>query len=84
MTNALGWLTDDPRCKPGAYIHDGSHLYLVKSVEPDPTLGVEPSRVLVEDASDFTVRVLQATQVTSGFKLARPAPECPDTLEAAA
>jgi hypothetical protein len=84
MVNALRWLTDDPRCKPGAYIHDGSHLYLVKSVEPDPTLGVESSRVLVEDACDFTGRVLQAALIISGFKLAQPAPECPDTREAAA
>jgi hypothetical protein len=83
MRDELLRLSDDPRCKPGAYIHDGSDLYLVKSVEPGPTRGAEPSLVLAEDARDFTVRVLQVAQIISGFKLAKPAPEFPDALEAA-
>jgi hypothetical protein len=82
MKVTLPRLTDDPRCKPGAYIHDCLDLYLVKSAHTHPTLGVEHSRVLVEDAVDYVEHFLNAEQITNDFKLAQPAPRCPDTLEA--
>lgn len=71
-------IRDDPRCKPGAYIHQRKRLYLV--IARDETPGTV--WLLCEDASDGSPRRITEFEVQAHWQLARAAPEVPDLIPA--
>lgn len=69
---------DDPRTKPGAYIHQGKRLYLVTDrVETPGTVWL-----LCEDADDGSRRRVTEFEVRAHWTLVREAPEVPDLIPA--
>lgn len=61
--------TIDPRTQPGAYIHDGTHLFEVVD-RPNGSVTMENCKT----EERFTVTV---GKVLTGFRIVKPAPKAP-------